>query len=103
MINLVKYYHCEWSILRDFNALKGAQKVSFNIRTFNEEDKNSREYFDVIETSLKLNSTNLAPLKRSKNIGWGPVSLGANINFKYKSKTRNESKTTNLVLKFQEV
>ncbi len=95
-----KILPCEISILNNLDALKGAKKASFNIRTYNKEDSKSREYFDVIETSLKLKSSDLANLKCSKSLGWSSFSLGnvyvdfslgANIDFKYQVKTKNES------------
>ncbi|MBC6997701.1 fibronectin type III domain-containing protein [Cytophaga sp. FL35] len=91
---------CEASILNDFNALVGAKKIAFKLRTYNEEDDESRELYDVLQTNLKLQSSSLADLQCGKDLGYlgvslgkfyGGMSLGANINFRYSLKTKNET------------
>ncbi|MCD9579224.1 hypothetical protein [Tenacibaculum maritimum] len=91
---------CEGSILGNYEALAGAKKIAFNLKGYNEEDKESRELFDVLQTTLKLQSASLANFECGKNIGYLGVSigkiydgidLGANINFIYKLKTKNET------------
>lgn len=91
---------CEVNILRNFDALKGAKEVAFNLRKYNEEDSKSREIFDIYETAIKLNFAELASLKCSKSIGWSSfslgniylkVGLGSNINFSYRTLRTNET------------
>ncbi|WP_159258576.1 hypothetical protein [Tenacibaculum maritimum] len=94
---------CEGSILGNYEALAGAKKIAFNLKGYNEEDKESRELFDVLQTTLKLQSASLANFECGKNIGYlgvsigkiyGGIDLGANINFIYKLKTKNEKRKT---------
>ncbi|MCY0976650.1 fibronectin type III domain-containing protein [Chryseobacterium wangxinyae] len=97
-----KILPCEINIMKNFDALKGVQKAVFNLGTSNEEDPNSRELFNIFETTIQLKSADIASLKCSKSIGWSSfslgdlylkASLGSNIDFKYKLKTKNESQT----------
>ena len=69
-------------------------------RIANQEDKKSRELFDILRTTLKLQSANLAKLECGKDIGflgvsigklYGGIELGADIDFMYSLKTKNES------------
>lgn len=91
---------CEGSILRNFDALVGAKKIAFNLKGYNEEDKESRELFDVLQTTLKLQSASLANFECGKDIGYlgvaigkiyGGIDLGADVNFIYRLKTKNET------------
>lgn len=92
---------CQFSALSNIDALKQKQKASLNLRTYNEEDSNSREIFDITQTSIKLKSADLMSLKCSKSIGIGPISLGnvyvsatlgSSIDFNYNVKITNEKK-----------
>lgn len=103
-----KVLPCEASILRNFSALAGANKIKFKLKAYNEEDKETREIFDVLETDLKLQSSNLAQLKCGKDIGflgvsigkiYGSMGLGADLDFIYSLKTRNETSTQKAVPK----
>lgn len=95
-----KVLPCEGSILKNFEALVGAKKIAFKLKTYNEEDKESREIYDILQTNLKLQYADLAKIECGKDIGYlgvaigklyGGMALGSTIDFKYSLKTKNET------------